>query len=59
VKKETWMVALIALILIVWLGWPKLRAGYASVHTWVGGRKAVITGTAEKGDDSGGVLTNV
>jgi hypothetical protein len=45
------------ILLVGYLAFAKGGAGVARVKTWFGKRKAVVTGTASKGDDSGGVLT--
>jgi hypothetical protein len=58
VKNSHVVVAVILIAALGVLSFPHLRSLYAKVKTATGGRKRVITGTADKGNDSGGVLTS-
>lgn len=58
---KTVLIAIVAALALFFL-WPKLRKGYAKVrghHLKATGhkRKLVLKHHAQKGDDSGGVLT--
>ena len=56
-KKETWIVLIVAAALGAMFLYPHFRAGYAAFRAKTGGRNRVVTGTANSGNDSGGVLT--
>ena len=58
-KKETWFVLILAAVLFVIFFYPKARGLFATLREKLGGRGSIIDGTAHKGDDSGGVLTNL
>lgn len=47
----------VAVLMVVYVAYRKGGATVARFKTWSTNRKQVITGTASKGDDSGGVLT--
>lgn len=57
-KKENWFILIIVLVVGAFLVWPHVRASYAIFKDATGGRKRVVNGTAQKGNDSGGVLTS-
>jgi hypothetical protein len=57
-KKETVLIALVVAGVFLYLTYPHMRRGYAHACTLFGWRKNIITGTASKGNDSGGVLTS-
>lgn len=56
-KEMLWILVALALSVVGYVLFSKGGAGVARVKTWVGARKQIITGTASKGNDSGGVLT--
>ena len=57
-KKENLAVLIIVSAIALYFLSPKLRTGYARVKSKFTKRSSVAITTAQKGDDSGGVLTN-
>lgn len=57
-KKEYIALVVIAGLVALYLLYPEFLKGFAKLRTNIGDKKTTITGTASKGDDSGGVLTN-
>jgi hypothetical protein len=58
VKKEHWILGILAAVVVLYFLWPHVKTGYGHIRQFVGGKKVVVTGTAGKGNDSGGVLTS-
>ena len=57
-KEYIWILAVVAALAALYLGWPHVRGGYARAKSLFTKRQFVVDGTAHKGNDSGGVLTS-
>lgn len=56
-KRENTIVYLVILGIVAYLAYPHLRGGFAYLRGKFGSRNSIVTGTANSGNDSSGVLT--
>ena len=57
-KKEAWIIVALAAIALLYFSWPHVRTSWAFARSIFNQQRSfVVTGTANSGNDSGGVLT--
>lgn len=58
-KKETWIILLMAVAALLYFTYPHFRGGWAQLRSVFNRQRSfAVDGTANSGNDSGGVLTN-
>lgn len=52
-KREHWILGIVALVVLLYFGWPYIRSGYAwAMSIFNAQRSYVVNGTADSGADA-------